>query len=85
METKHGPSLTWNRSAIPVGALMFLVAEVATFGAFMNPRIPWTLVTVWFFVAFVVQFWGSRSDRIVAIVALVVMAVAMYLLFTLGT
>jgi hypothetical protein len=59
---------------------MFLVAEVTTYAVFMNPRMMWNLITVWFFVAFAVQFWGSRSDRIIAIVTLVVMAVAAYLI-----
>lgn len=85
MKTENGTSLTWNRSAVLVGAVMFLVAEVVMYGVFLNPRFLLTLVAVWFAVAFVVQFWGSRRDRIVAIVALAVMAITAYLLLVLGS
>lgn len=44
-----------------------------------------SLVALWFLVAFIVQFWGSRSDRIVALVALVLMACAAYLMAILGS
>ena len=74
----------WNATAVPVGAAMFLVAEVALYAFFGNPRSALSVVTVWFLVAFVVQFWGSRSDRITALAALVLMAVVAYLLVVLG-
>ncbi|GAA1981069.1 hypothetical protein GCM10009718_17560 [Isoptericola halotolerans] len=84
MNGEQRVSSPWNASAVPVGAAMFLVAQFVMFALFATPQVALTLVAGWFVVAFVVQFWGSRTDRVVALVGLVLMALAVYLLVLLG-
>ncbi|WP_402372286.1 hypothetical protein [Isoptericola rhizosphaerae] len=59
---------------------MFLVAEIAVYAVFMAPQMSLALVSVWFLVAFVVQFWGTRSDRVIALSALALMSLVVLVL-----
>lgn len=79
-----GVTHRWNRTAVPTVAVLFLLAQAGHFLVFQNPRLAWSFVVAWFVVVCLVQFWGSRSDRVVSLVALVVMVGVIFLPLMLG-